>query len=129
MRSLYGLGVRSIIAACALALCCEAAIAQRYTITYLGRINTPNSGSNEAMAINDAGQVVGNCIGHGFLWRRGQMIDLGEGRAFGINSSGKIVGDSNGHAVLLSGNVATHISAGAIAYAVNDAGNVAGNVY
>ena len=60
---------------------------------------------SEAYGVNDLSHVVGNsAIGsfiHGFLWRSGQMIDLGAlsgqvvSEASAINNTGLIAGKSN----------------------------------
>ena len=58
-----------------------------------------------ATAVNDAGVIVGQAGGHAFLWRSGQMADLGtlppspiEDRpislAFGLNAQSEVVGAS-----------------------------------
>jgi probable HAF family extracellular repeat protein len=74
---------------------------------------TPDS---TAYAVNNAGLVVGNSAGHGFVWIHGIMIDLnalilpGLGwelyGAYGINELGQIVGygylNGESHAFLLS---------------------------
>jgi probable HAF family extracellular repeat protein len=71
----------------------------------LGFLGQGNPNYSEAYGVNDLSHVVGNsAIGsliHGFLWRNGQMTDLGalsgqvvsEARA--INNSGLIAGKSN----------------------------------
>lgn len=60
-----------------------------------------------ATALDPGGAVVGYCYSNlqqepkeAFLWRAGQMRDLGPGEASGINPGGQIVGDSGGRAVL-----------------------------
>jgi probable HAF family extracellular repeat protein len=105
---------------------------------------------SEAFGINDFGHVVGNgAIGtltHGFLWRNGQMIDLGalsgqvvsEARA--INNNGLIVGKSNFYPVTWRYEVANPSSTPSIRQlpiptgffaaqpsAVNDPGDVVGH--
>ena len=54
---------------------------------------------SEAYGINDLTHVVGNsAVGtaiHGFLWRNGQMTDLGQGLAKAINNTGLIAGLDN----------------------------------
>ena len=53
---------------------------------------------SEAYGVNDLTHVVGNsAVGsaiHGFLWRNGQMTDLGVGDAKAINNTGLIAGRS-----------------------------------
>ena len=66
---------------------------------------------SEAYGVNDLSHVVGNsAIGsliHGFLWRNGQMTDLGAlsgqvvSEASAINNTGLIAGKSN----ILSGHL------------------------
>ena len=54
---------------------------------------------SEAYGVNDLTHVVGNsAVGsaiHGFLWRNGQMTDLGPGQAKAINNTGLIAGLNN----------------------------------
>jgi probable HAF family extracellular repeat protein len=71
----------------------------------LGFLGQGNPNYSEAYGINDLTHVVGNsAIGsliHGFLWRDGQMTDLGAlngqvvSEASGINNTGLICGKSN----------------------------------
>jgi probable HAF family extracellular repeat protein len=64
-------------------------------------------GGNDATAINDAGQVVGDSFdsfgrSHAIEWSGGKVINLGrlpsslESFAFGINDAGQVVGYSSG---------------------------------
>jgi len=68
---------------------------------FLG-VGAPNY--SEAYGVNDLSHVVGNsAIGsaiHGFLWRNGQMTDLGVGEAKAINNTGVIAGRGNLNAVV-----------------------------
>jgi probable HAF family extracellular repeat protein len=95
---------------------------------------------SEAYVINDLTHVVCNsAVGsaiHGFLWRNGQMTDLGVGEAKAINNTGLIAGKSNIFPVVWKYD-ATHapriqqlpIPAGffsATTTAVNDFGDVVG---
>src|SRR5262245_58500738 len=95
---------------------------------------------SEAYGVNDLTHVVGNsAVGtaiHGFLWRNGQMTDLGVGEAKAINNTGLITGKSNIFPVVWKYD-ATHapemqqlpIPAGffaATTTAVNDSGDVVG---
>ena len=61
---------------------------------FLGQGNPLNY--SEAYGVNDLTHVVGNsAVGsaiHGFLWRNGQMTDLGVGDAKAINNTGIIAG-------------------------------------
>jgi len=105
---------------------------------------------SEAYGINDFTHIVGNSavgtLTRGFLWRAGQMIDLGAlsgqvvSEAAAVNDSGLIVGKSNLYPVTWRYDVATAgstpliqqlpIPAGfssAQPVAVNDAGDVAGH--
>jgi len=87
---------------------------RRDGIRYLGTLGGPTTFPS---GINDRGEIVGTSravlsdadgtwIPHGFLWRYGNMIDLGtlnEGEssgAYAINESGQIVGQSGRHAVV-----------------------------
>src|SRR5205814_1114359 len=50
-------------------------------------------------AINNRGEVVGDCGGRAFLWRAGKLIDLGtlggkDSKAEGISAHGRVVGSS-----------------------------------
>jgi RHS repeat-associated protein len=82
-----------------------------YTFTSLGSLG----GRTAAYAINEAGDIVGSSITaggnlHAFVWRAGQMTDLGtlggaQSWADGINNNGQIVGqaqasDGSWHAFL-----------------------------
>ena len=120
---------------------------QAIDLGFLGQGNPLNY--SEAYGVNDLSHVVGNsAIGsfiHGFLWRNGQMTDLGalsgqvvsEARA--INNTGLIVGKSNIFPVVWEYDPANPgrvpsiqqlpIPAGffaATTTAVNDAGDVVG---
>ncbi len=109
------------------------------------------SGSNgTAIAINDAGLVAGNSrivnttwpggVYHAVLWNNGVISDLGTfgggtSSAYGINHHGAIVGtsvfsgDTDFAAFLWENGVMTPIAAaGSTARAVNDLGQVAGNL-
>lgn len=77
-----------------------------YAITDLGTLKGRKSST--ANAINERGQVVG-ASGHGFLWEKGRMTDLGaipspaentESKAFGINRKGQVVGSMGGYFLL-----------------------------
>ena len=107
-------------------------------------IGTLGGLASEALAINDAGVVVGRADTptgpHAFRYSDGVMTDLGTlggatSAAFGINSAGAIVGaadraDGSRHAFLFTGS--TMIDLGTLggtsseARAVNDAGQVVG---
>lgn len=105
---------------------------------------------SEAFGINDFGHVVGNSalgtLTRGFLWRNGQMIDLGAlsgqavSEAKAINNNGLIVGKSNLYPVTWTYEVANPSSTPSIRQlpiplgfftaqpsAVNDSGDVAGH--
>ncbi len=87
----------------------------RYSITDIGVL--PGDIESEAVGLNDKGEVVGKSIvthsdsgediGHGFVWKSGQMYDLGAApsfhtsAAFHINSTAQIAGTVNnsGYAV------------------------------
>jgi probable HAF family extracellular repeat protein len=60
----------------------------------------------QAYAMNDKGQVVGNCqtvdrIWHGFLYSEG-VIKVLDGNAYDINNAGQVVGESDNHAFIYS---------------------------
>ncbi|MCW3054138.1 MAG: extracellular repeat protein family [Chthonomonadales bacterium] len=82
----------------------EAALWEQGQLHLLGKLG---SGSAEALALNDRGQVVGSSeivqeVNHAFLWQEGKMRDLNTlvppdsnwvlMRATGINACGQIVG-------------------------------------
>jgi probable HAF family extracellular repeat protein len=118
----------------------------QYTVTDLGTLGGTTS---EAMALNDAGQVVGsstlaNGQTHAFLYSGGTMTDLGTlggnfSQAAGINSAGQVVGQSTD----ANGNTRAFLSSGggpmtdvgdlggnyAAAFGINDAGTFVGSSY
>ena len=104
---------------------------------------------SEAYGVNDLSHVVGNEHGRlairGFLWRNGQMIDLGAlsgqvvSEAYAINNAGLIAGKSNFYPVTWEYDIANPDSTptidqlpmpagffSATPTAVNDSGDVAG---
>ena len=104
---------------------------------------------SEAFGVNDMSHVVGkSAVGaqiHGFLWRNGQMTDLGAlsgqtaSEAYAINNRGLIVGKSNTHPVTWQYSIANSGSAPTIKQlpipsgfssatptAVNDFGDIVG---
>lgn len=124
----------------------HAAVFQGGTITDLGSLFGP-SGSSEATAINDSGQVAGwttaaNGTGeHAFLDSNGVMTDLGilPGGTFstaaGINDAGVVVGSmdnaaSDSRAFAYQDGTLTDLGTlggpGAAAYAINASGQIVG---
>lgn len=114
---------------------------------FLGQGNPLNY--SEAYGVNDLSHVVGlSAVGseiHGFLWRNGQMIDLGGlngqvvSEAYAINNTGMIAGKSNIYPVTWEYDITDPNStptitelpipsgfSAAIPRAVNDTGDVAG---
>jgi len=70
---------------------------KRYRVIDLGGV--AGSGSAQAMAINDLGQIVGKSANHAFLWEHGTMTDLGTlgghvSSANAISDRGQVVGES-----------------------------------
>jgi probable HAF family extracellular repeat protein len=68
-------------------------------------LGTLGGDNGAAIAINDAGEIIGNAdlsgnISHGFLWKNAEMKDLGTlhgdhfSNAWAINAQGLIVGES-----------------------------------
>ncbi len=113
----------------------------RYTVTDLG---TLGGAASRAMALNDAGVVVGLSLDaegriQAFRWVEGTMTRLGEAaetQAFAINADGLVAGqavvrDDTAHAVLFRPD-GTLLDLGTLggrfstAYALNDAGVVVG---
>jgi probable HAF family extracellular repeat protein len=114
---------------------------QAIDLGFLGQGNPLNY--SEAYGVNDLSHVVGNsAVGsaiHGFLWRNGQMTDLGVSDAKAINNTGLIAGRSVLNAVIWQYDITNPnsvptmrqlpIPAGffsATATAVNDSGDVVG---
>ena len=102
--------------------------------------------SAQAFDINEAGDIVGSSTNaalrsHAFLWRDGLMTDLGtiggnHSEAAAISDMGHIVGRahtsaSKYHATLWAGGTTTDLTPAsdyAVAYGVNDAGQVVGTI-
>jgi len=98
-------------------------------------LGTLGGSDSYAYALNASGQVVGTSTlpggeNHAFLYSNGQMIDLGTpGWAYGINVSGEIVGNTGaGHAFLYSDGVMSELPL-VDAYAINDSGDVIGDIW
>ena len=97
--------------------------------------------SSFAMAVNNAGQVVGSSqeptFPHAFLWQQGKMTDLDTGlysgsSAYGLNNAGQIVGVNGGHAALWQNGNYTDLGTlpnqqGSVAVAINSKGQAVGS--
>lgn len=119
----------------------HAVIFQNGMITDLGSLSGP-TGSSEATAINDNGQVAGTSNEQAFIETGGVMTGLGLlpggvfSEATGINSGGAVVGiednaASDERAFVYAGGVKTDLGTlggpNAAAYAINDNGLIVGN--
>jgi len=76
----------------------HAVLWQDGAITDLGTLE--GRSQSKALAINEAGQIVGHCSRRAFVWQNGAMTDLGtlvggESQATGINGLGQIIGVSH----------------------------------
>jgi probable HAF family extracellular repeat protein len=114
-----------------------------YVLTDLG---TLGGLSAEALDINDAGEIVGASMNsafrsHAYLWRDGLMTDLGtlggnHSQGVAISDAGHVAGRSQisttkYHATLWAGGTTTDLTPSsdyAVAYAVNDRGEVVGSI-
>lgn len=108
----------------------------------LGTLGGGRSDTSVALAINDAGQVVGNSttdkgqLSHAFLYSNGKMTDIGPpgvdgSNAAAINANGQIVGvffvGATTHAALYSDGVWTDLGVGITPTAINLSGEIVGN--
>jgi probable HAF family extracellular repeat protein len=100
-------------------------------------LGTLGGESSYATAMNNRGDVVGSSAVadgsyHGFLWRRGKMLDLGLFRPVNINNKGQVVGtlDNQNTAYLWFKGTLTNLGTlgGLSSYptAINDRGQVVG---
>jgi probable HAF family extracellular repeat protein len=114
-----------------------------YVLTDLG---TLGGLSAQAYDINEAGDIVGSATNstlrlRAFVWRNGSMTDLGtiggnHSEAVAISDTGHVVGRSQTstskyHAILWSGGTTTDLTPSsdyAVAYGVNDIGQVVGSI-
>jgi probable HAF family extracellular repeat protein len=152
MRFRFSTAVLSRLAASALILMSALATetprgaAPPYALIDLGTFGTVQSG--QALDVNDAGQVVGIAGTRAFVWQNGtktQLPILGSASASsasGINEAGDAVGHSalttpptGAHAVLWRNGAVIDLTPElppnqtAAAAAINEAGQVAGNIY
>jgi uncharacterized repeat protein (TIGR01451 family) len=70
---------------------------------------------SRAIAVNDAGQVIGNAqiadgSYHAFLWQNGVIADLGAFEATAISSAGEVIGAAAGRAVIWDNGVLTDLN-------------------
>ncbi len=119
---------------------CHAFLWQHGTLRYL---SAPDGDEvSKAKAINDKGEIVGiaTAIGrpisddpaqtqsHAFVYRNGQMINLGPGEADAINNRGQIAGETPGavhtEAALWNKDKPTKLGLWGTAYAINERGQV-----
>ena len=114
-----------------------------YVLTDLG---TLGGLSGQAFDINEAGDIAGSSTNaalrlRAFLWRNGSMTDLGtiggnHSEAAALSDTGHVVGRSQTpaskyHAILWSGGTTTDLTPSsdyAVAYGVNDTGEVVGSI-
>jgi uncharacterized membrane protein len=89
---------------------------------------------SEALAINNAGQVVGSSGTNAVIWNGTTPTSLGPGSAHSINSSGTVAGTSGNQAVVWNGTTPTPLGLVSvtglisnIALGINDSGQVAGH--
>jgi probable HAF family extracellular repeat protein len=107
-----------------------------YTVTDIGLL--PGFTQMTGSAINIDGDIVGAAYtgldmngnglgGHGFLYHRGKLTDLGPGAASAINARGVVLGytlDSSGNSTPFSYQNGTFTQLPANAYALNDLGQI-----
>jgi probable HAF family extracellular repeat protein len=133
-RIMPGLLVAALAgSALAVALAAPAHAAERqYLPTDLGSLG----GDTTAVALNEAGVVVGTSAGHAFRWQNGQLTDLGTlggdtSRAAAVNENGVVAGtstdaDGRDHAVIWRGARIVDLGLGT-AVGINDRGQVIGD--
>jgi uncharacterized membrane protein len=132
---LYGSGWGVLLGIVGLFFTASPAAAISYTITDLGAL--PGATTSTAVDINNAGQIVGNSGGYGFLWENGAMQSLGalpgadSSAAARINNGGQVVGSSGGSAFLWQGGAMQNLgglpgAASSSAFGINDLGQVVG---
>lgn len=88
MSRLLALGLLSAALSCAVAAVAGPGAKPRWVASDLGTIA---GGVSEALAVNDAGQVVGYAGSHAFLWEHGKLRDLGKGYAIAVNEHGSVL--------------------------------------
>src|SRR3982751_4710612 len=96
----YRVSGAAVLALCFFALHTSAAV--EYTITDMGTLVSSVCRESSAASISNTGYVTGQSLtrngAHAFLWKYGQMSDLGnlggDANPYGLNNAGQVVGGS-----------------------------------